>query len=198
MSTFSHINQDPVFNAAAQTHVPARWDHLLSDALPHTTDTSLAGISRTIYEASRAGSSIHGEVWTASNEITGSRLAPQTFKVTDGNIQMYVLAGSGSVTKNGKTIFLREGEKVSFTKDDTFSFPHNHEMRILVRNERASLATAVYTQPISRLSPPTDAEVQRLRAELGLTTVPGVRSFDYSRGGQQRLTSSGYARSKVG
>ena len=198
MSTFTHVNQGPVFNPTAKTTIPARWNHLLSDSLPYTKDTSLPGISRTVFEASSPGSPIHGEVWVASDEITGSSSAPKTFKVAAGNVQMYVLSGSGSVTKNGKVFFLRDGEKVSFTKDDAFSFPDNHGMRILVRNEAASFVEGSYVHPVSRLQPPTDVEVERLRAELGVTTTPLFRSFGYARRNQEHTSSSGYARSKVG
>lgn len=108
---------------------------------------------------------------------------------------MYVLSGAGSVTKNGQTIFLHDGEKVSFRAGDAFSFPKDHGMRLLVRNEGASFEEATYTREVAKLRPPTDAEVDRLRTEFGLTSSPAVRPLNY-RKDQEPVSSSGYARSK--
>lgn len=220
MSTYTHINQDPVFNATLGTTVPPRWENLVSVNLPTIQDDSLSGISRTIYAAPRASSAIHGEVWTrykkaikkegdekggeeecdekrAEKEAVDRDAPSKTFRVQCGGVQMYVLSGAGSITKNGSTIQLREGEKVSLATGDTFSFRENREMRILVRNEGATFAEGTYTPEVAKLRPPTDEEVQRLRAELGVTTVPTARA-SFSRRTHEPASSSGYARSKVG
>jgi hypothetical protein len=198
MSTFTHINQGPVFNDVARTTVPARWDHLLKHSLPCTQDSSLPGIARTIYGPENLTSPLRGEVWGACKTGVSGTAPQKTFKVTEGDVQMYVLSGSGSVTKNGKVIFLRDGEKVSFSKDDTFSFPNGHEMRIFVRNEGASFSEGSYSQPISRLRPPTDEEVQRLRMELGVIGAPSLRPLHYYPRSRESASSAGYARSRVG
>ena len=194
MSTFTHIDQAPVYNEVLRTTVPPRWNHLLSDALTQSTDTSLRGISRTVYASPSQGTPVRGEVWVASGASTA-----QTFKVTAGGVQMYVASGAGSVIKNGETIFLHDGEKVSFNKGDTFSFPVNHEMRIFVRNENASFAESTPTRPVSALSlPPTEEDVRQLRAELGIAGPPSTRPFRAPTRTREPMTSYGYARSKVG
>lgn len=198
MSTFTHINQSPVFNDVLKTTVPARWEHLVSDSLTSTKDFSLRGIARVVYGASASVSPVHGEVWTALPKALRDNSAEKTFKVTAGSVQMYVLSGAGSVTKNGQTIFLHDGEKVSFGAGDAFAFPKDHDMRLLVRNEGASFEEGTYARETAKLRPPTDAEVERLRAELGVTSTPISRSFSHYRRDQEPTSSSRYARSKVG
>lgn len=197
MGTFTHIDQSPVYNEVLRTTVPARWQHLLSHSLPNSQDSSLPGISRTIYEPPSIGRPVRGEIWTATS---GAGMpTPRTFTVTAGDVQMYVASGNGSVTKNGTTIFLHDGEKVSFRKGDSFSFPVNHEMRIFVRNDGASFTEGAVRQPSPILSlPPTNEDVRRLRADLGIASPPSTRQFGAPSRSREPMTSFGYARSKVG
>lgn len=78
MSSFAHINQAPAFNTVLGTTVPARWNQLIQGNLATTKDSSLSGITRTIYAspfpetAAQQGSAripaVNGEIWKASQE----------------------------------------------------------------------------------------------------------------------------------
>jgi len=163
MSTFSHIDPPPMFNAVVGTTVPPRWSHLVSHELLSSSDTSLSGVTRTIFAAPNPTSPIHGELWA----ISPSSPAP-TFKITQGHLQLYVVSGADSLTKNGQVIFIRPGEKVAFKAGDTFSFNGSTGLHVLARNESATFSTSEPIAPLSQIRPPSDEQVQVTRAMLGL------------------------------
>lgn len=202
MSSFAHINQAPTFNAVVGTTVPARWDQLIQCNLATTKDSSLSGITRTIYASpfpettgqgrSSQARAVNGEIWKASQEQGQVSPAP-TFKVT-GYVQMYVVSGSGEITKNGQIINLRPGEKVSFKSEDTFSLPHNSGLTLFVRNEQARFEATSSIPKLSALRPPSDEQVAITRSMLGIS--PHFAEPRVS--GRETLSSRGYARSRAG
>ena len=190
MSSFTHINQDPVFNEVVRSIVPPRWSHLVSHSLESSHDASLSGIKRTIYTAPSPGADVHGEVWTVSPE------APQaTCKVTTGRLQMYAVSGADSLTKNGQVMFLRAGEKVSFAEGDTFSFNGKEEMCIFVRSEGGSISLGTPVKNLATFRMPTNEDVERTRAMLGLYPE-SAQTQSYNGPRREETSSRGYARAK--
>lgn len=202
MSSFAHFRQTPVFNAVVGTTVPARWDHLIQGNLATTKDSSLSGITRTIYTSPSPQTAVHhdsdqmravtGEIWKASQE-QGQVSPSPIFKVT-GYAQMYVISGSGEMTKNGETINLRPGERVSFQPEDTFSLPYNSALAIFVRNEDARFEPTTDIPKLPALCLPSKKEVAIIRSMLGISPHVGERRGP----GSEVLSSRGYARSKAG
>jgi hypothetical protein len=194
MSSFAHIKQDPVFNSVVKTTVPPRWDALLNEKLPSTVDTSLEGITRTVYERPDPKFPLNGEIWKASG-VAGDPSPALTFKVT-GHLQMYVVSGAGEITKNGAPINLRPGEKVAFNTDDTFSIDRNSALTLFVRNEQATfkVEAEASTMKLSAIRMPSAHEVALTRAMLGIEPEPTERRWP-----ERKVPSSrGYARSKAG
>jgi hypothetical protein len=192
MSSFAHMKPDPVFNSVVQTTVPPRWEHLLNENLASTVDTSLEGITRTIYDRPDPKLPLHGEIWRASG-VAGDPSPALTFKVT-GRIQMYVLSGTGEITKNGAPINIRPGEKVSCNTNDTFSLGRNSALTIFVRNEHATFKEETAPMKLSAIRIPSAQEVAVTRAMLGIGPEPTERRHHE----REALSSRGYARSKAG
>jgi hypothetical protein len=202
MSSFAHINQSPVLNTVLGTTVPARWHQLIQENFATIKDSSLSGIHRTIYASPLAETAaqgrpsypcgVTGEIWKAVQE-EGVASPAQTFKVS-GYVQMYVVSGTGEIIKNGQTIHLRPGEKVSFKATDTFSLAQNSALTLFVRNEHATFEVATSVPTLSALRPPSEEQIALTRAMLGISpqcVEPRVP-------GREVLSSRGYARSRAG
>lgn len=192
MSSFAHMSPAPVFNDIVKTTVPARWDRLLHEKFATTVDTSLSGITRTIYDRPDPNIAVHGELWRAS-QVAENPSPPTTFKVT-GYLQMYVVSGTGQITKNGAPLNLRPGEKVAFKTDDTFSLDQNSALALFVRNEQATFKVETSRPTFSAIRMPSAEDVALTRAMLGIGSEPSARR----RMDREALSSRGYARSKAG
>jgi hypothetical protein len=191
MSTFAHLHKVVAYSETLGTDVPARWDNLIARHLDSSVKTDLTGITRTIYEAPDSTGTVHGEIWQAPKSADTSA-KPPTIELKGGNLQMYVVSGSGAVNKNGRQIFLRPGEKISLAiAGDILSFTDAGSMKFLVRNEGAVLGNAEPVQPPKPITP----------APFTSLYIPSTssRTGTSARNQQPEPTSSrGYARSKAG
>ena len=186
MSTFAHMNTKLVFNPTLKVELPPNWSQLfLDDTLPRT-DTSLRGIQREIHHRTDAHARFHGEVWSISADA--NNLPTPYQQVVSGSVQMYVVSGVDAVQKNGKEIFIRPGEKISFHAQDTFSFGRHRDGKVVVLNEGAHFIECSAPSPAQKLKSPSSVEIEAIRAALGLHDTHSSR-IPY-RSSQNEETSS--------
>lgn len=165
MSTFAHMNTSLVFNQTLKVELPPNWNHFFSEDAARRTDNSLPGIQREIHEGGSTPTRRHGEVWVVAAE--GAGLSTPCQRVVSGTVQMYVLSGIESIQKNGKEMYIRPGEKVSFHAGDTFSIGRTKNSTIVVLNEDARFIEGT-PSPTPKLKIPSNDEVEATRAALGL------------------------------
>jgi hypothetical protein len=152
---------------AGQQHlVPQGWGSLFSSTLPVTLE-KLGHIERTRYQAGSAKPPLNGEVWTCESSLNTATTS-QAHKVSAGYLNMVVISGALTVTKNGTSMYVRIGEKVSFQLGDIFSLDGAPKSTIAVRNEAAHLTPFSHPEVKNLLAPVSQSIVNIVRAQLGL------------------------------
>ena len=140
MSRIPLAKYEDVHILGQQSTVPPGWGRLFSCDIEASTEM-LGGIERNRYKPLGTQPPINGEVWTCR---TNDSTTP--FQVIAGHLQLFVLSGSLSVTKNGATFLVKTGEKVNFQPRDVFTLQGNPEASMVVRNERAEFAPGNHPQ----------------------------------------------------
>lgn len=163
--------QESAFIHGSQQMLPRGWGQLFSPLLASYSQ-GMRGAEITIFAASCPLSPIRGEVW---------RLVPDTttpiLSLTSGCLQMLVTGGDIEAQKNGRALFVRDGERISFVTGDSFSLTvFGKGVMVLTKNEAATfgeLATLPPAAPVSQIS---EASVELCRGLLGISgkskTIP--------------------------
>ena len=152
--------------------VPPGWGRLFAPELERSHET-IPGFDRTRYQVIGTERPVNGEVWACqSNGPTPAR------KVTAGYLQVFVMSGSLSVTKNGSVLYVKASEKVTFQPGDIFSLNGSSGTTMVVRNESSTLAPAAHPQTTTQSVAISQQVVNTVRAQLGLLDIaPPQRPF---------------------
>jgi len=163
--------------------LPQRWGQLFDQTL-NTYKTSIRGIEATVYEPATATTRCRGEVWNLKG-------ASNAFTVTSGYLEILVVSGDLHVVKNGSTLIIKEGLKVSFKPGETGSLQAiTPRASMVVKNEQATLGHALNLPDRRLFAPVTDADVDFCRRVL---EIPTRRDWGYR---PSETTSAGYWKHK--
>jgi len=187
MSRVPITKYDSVIIANEQHCVPQGWGHLFSSTLP-VTHEQLDSIQRTRYQTACGNPPLNGEVWTCESGLSKAT-ASHPYKVSAGYLNMLVLSGALTVTKNGRCMYVRAGEKVSFQPGDIFCLEGAPQSKIVVRNQAAQLTPSCHPPVTHTSAPVSQSIVNMVRSQLGLSPGGSERPLPYR---DDSRTSSAY------